>query len=170
MSFMRNTILISFFLLSLLPYVGFSQGEPFSAKKILNQLPSNAVDRYFLLHPFEIIYGPDDSLWISERRGRVSKVDPVTGIKRTVLDIKSNVKFTTNGPPVTSVSQDGMMGMAIHPDYPAVDSFFIAYVYDAGSGVRKVRIAEYPVKDIAITSPTGNEKLITKRPEGSEGV
>ena len=157
---MRNTILISFFLLSLLPYVGFSQGEPFSAKKILNQLPSNAVDRYFLQHPFEIIYGPDDSLWISERRGRVSKVDPVTGIKRTVLDIKSNVKFTTNGPPVTSVSQDGMMGMAIHPDYPAVDSFFIAYVYDAGSGVRKVRIAEYPVKDIAITSPTGNEKLI----------
>ncbi len=88
------------------------------------------------------------------------KVDPLTGRRRIILDIKSNVKFTTNGPPVTSISQDGMMGLALHPDYPAVDSFFVAYAYDAGSGVRKVRIAEYPVKDATVTTRSGNETII----------
>ncbi|MEP6713034.1 MAG: PQQ-dependent sugar dehydrogenase [Ferruginibacter sp.] len=146
--------------LSLFSNLCLSQGEPFSAKKVLNQTPVNPVDRYYLQHPFELIYGPDDSLWISERRGRVIKVDPITGKQRVILDIKANVKFTTNGPPVTSISQDGMMGMALHPDYPAVDSFFVAYVYNAGAGVRKVRIVSYRVKNATITSPAGNETLI----------
>ena len=138
----------------------YSQGETFSSKLVLNQAPALPADRYFLQHPFEILYGPDDSLWISERRGRVMKVDPLTGKRRIILSIPGSVKFTTNGPPVTSISQDGMMGMALHPDYPAVDSFFIAYCYDAGGGVRKVRIARYPVKNSTITTPAGNETVI----------
>jgi PQQ-dependent dehydrogenase (s-GDH family) len=138
----------------------FSQSESFSTKKVLNQAPSLPADRYYLQHPFEILYGPDDSLWISERRGRVMKVDPLTGKRRIILNIQGNVKFTTSGSPVTSISQDGMMGMALHPDYPVVDSFFVAYVYDAGAGVRKVRITRYPVKNSTITTTAGNETVI----------
>ena len=139
----------------------FSQGETFSTKQVLNQAPAVPANRYYLQHPFEILYGPDDSLWISERRGRVIKVDPLTGNKRNILNIPANVKFTTaGGPPVTSISQDGMMGLALHPDYPLVDSFFVAYCYDAGAGVRKVRIARYPVKNTTITTPAGNETVI----------
>ena len=106
----------------------FSQGESFTGKQVLNQAPALPSDRYYLQHPFEILYGPDDSLWISERRGRVMKVDPLTGKRRIILDIQNNVKFTTSGSPVTSISQDGMMGLALHPDYPLVDSFYVAYV------------------------------------------
>ena len=138
----------------------FSQGESFTGKQVLNQAPALPSDRYYLQHPFEILYGPDDSLWISERRGRVMKVDPLTGKRRIILDIQNNVKFTTSGSPVTSISQDGMMGLALHPDYPVVDSFYVAYVYDAGGGVRKVRITRYPVKNITITTPAGNETVI----------
>ncbi|CAN5900126.1 PQQ-dependent sugar dehydrogenase [soil metagenome] len=153
-----------YFVFTLLLFIGhlacFSQGETFTPKQVLNQAPAVPANRYFLQHPFELLYGPDDSLWISERRGRVIKVDPLTGNKRNILNIPGSVKFTTNGPPVTSISQDGMMGLALHPDYPTVDSFFIAYTYDAGAGVRKVRIARYPVKNTTITTPAGNETII----------
>ena len=138
----------------------FSQGEVFSTKLVLNQSPSLPADRYYLRHPFEILYGPDDSLWISEKRGSVIKVHPGNGKRRVILDISASVKFTTSGNPVTSISQDGMMGLALHPDYPAVDSFFVAYVYNAGAGVRKLRIARYPVKNTTINSPVGNETII----------
>ena len=158
---MRKHLLLICIILSINHFTCFSQGESFTTKQVLNQTPVLFADRYYLQHPFEILYGPDDSLWISERRGRVIKVDPLTGRKRNLLNIPNNVKFTTaGGPPVTSVSQDGMMGLALHPDYPTVDSFFIAYTYDAGGGVRKVRIARYPVKNTTIITPVGNETVI----------
>lgn len=136
--------------------VSFGQGESFLAKEVLNQKPVNPADRYKLRHPFGLVYGPDDSLWISERRGRVIKVDPVSGMKRDILNIGPSVKFTNSG---TSIKQDGMMGLVLHPDYPFVDSFFIAYAYD-NAGVTKVRITEYAVKNYTITTRAGNERII----------
>jgi PQQ-dependent dehydrogenase (s-GDH family) len=137
-----------------------AQNEPFTAKFVLNQAPANVAERYYLQHPFEILVGPDDSLWISERRGRVMKVNATDGRRRIILDIQSSVRFTTSGSPVTSISQDGMMGLALHPDYPAVDSFYIAYVYNAAGNVRKVRIARYPVKNLLVNTRAGNETVI----------
>ncbi len=147
----------------------YSQAESFTVKQVLNQAPSAPADRYYLQHPFEILYGPDDSLWISEKRGRVIKVDPLTGKRRIILSIPGSVKFTTGGSPVSSIKQDGMMGLALHPDYPAVDSFFVAYVYDAGAGVRKLRIGRFPVKNSTITTRTGNETVIIQNiPAGDD--
>ncbi|MEO5943005.1 MAG: PQQ-dependent sugar dehydrogenase [Ferruginibacter sp.] len=157
---MKKKLVTSFLVFFLISIAAFSQGEPFSTKKVLNQFPSNPSDRYYLQQPFGLVYGADDSLWISERRGIVIKVDPVSGKQRVVLDIQSSVKFTFSGSPVTSIKQDGMMGIVLHPDYPTVDSFFIAYTYNAGAGVRKVRIARYPVKNTTITSRAGNETII----------
>lgn len=74
------------------------------------------------MHPFAIVYGPDDSLWISERRGRVMKVDPVSGKRRIILDIRNFVKFTSSA---GSIKQNGMMGLTLHPNYPLVDSFLL---------------------------------------------
>lgn len=134
----------------------FSQGEPFSAKQILNQTPATAGDRYYLMHPFAMVYGPDDSLWISERRGRVMKVNSNDGKRRIILDIRNFVKFTTSG---GSIRQNGMMGLALHPNYPAVDSFFVAYAYNFAGGTR-CRIVRYQVKNNTINNPAGNETII----------
>jgi len=156
-------------LLFVIHFQCYSQGEPFSAKVVLNQKPTAAADKYYLQHPFELLYGPDDSLWISERRGRVIKVDPVSGKRRIILSITGSVKFTTSGSPnVTGIKQDGMMGLALHPDYPSVDSFFVAYCYNAGGGVRKVRIARYKVKNTTITTPAGNETVIIQNIPASQ--
>jgi hypothetical protein len=45
-----------------------------------------------LQYPWEVTYGPDNNLWITESRGyKVYKMDPNTGAKTTVLDISMGV-------------------------------------------------------------------------------
>jgi PQQ-dependent dehydrogenase (s-GDH family) len=91
-----------------------------------------------LWDPWEITYGPDDSLWITEAKAyKVDKVSPVNGGLRTILDISQGSAFTpaifrcqfniaTNNP------QGGLMGLAIHPEFmtnPAKKFVYVAYVY-----------------------------------------
>ena len=62
-----------------------------------------------LSDPFEVIYGPDGNLWVTERTaGRVTIVDADTGDKRTILTIGDVLS--------TPGEQDGLLGMALHPD------------------------------------------------------
>ncbi|RIA10064.1 PQQ-dependent dehydrogenase (s-GDH family) [Flavobacteriaceae bacterium MAR_2010_72] len=102
---------------------------------------SNLTPNFTLNNPNTIIYGPDNFLWITERVGKkVVKVDPVAGGgKNTMLDL-SGVVYQTGG-------QDGLMGMAIHPDlYANVTTTTNNYVYLAytyNSSGRKLRIARY---------------------------
>jgi trimeric autotransporter adhesin len=88
--------------------------------------PSNGLN-----DPWEITYGPDDSLWITESKGyAVYKLHPNGGTKRKVLDI--SLKSTWLGTAAASDSvfnlqfvfsptnpQGGLAGLAIHPDYNA---------------------------------------------------
>ena len=41
--------------------------------------------------PWEILWGPDDHIWATERRGRVLRIEPETGNTTTVLNIESLV-------------------------------------------------------------------------------
>jgi PQQ-dependent dehydrogenase (s-GDH family) len=101
-----------------------------------------------LWDPWEITYGPDDSLWITEAKAyTVSKISPVDGHGRVILDISKGSTFLT-GPDTafnmkfslaTNNPQGGLMGMAIHPDFNDPVSpkkyVYIAYVrtYDSTS-------------------------------------
>lgn len=77
--------------------------------------------------PWEITYGPDDSLWITEARGYiVRKVHPTNGGIRTILDLRdaaSGGSFTPStyrrqfAQGQNPWPQGGMMGLAIHPDF-----------------------------------------------------
>jgi PQQ-dependent dehydrogenase (s-GDH family) len=79
--------------------------------------------------PWEVTYGPDDSLWITESKGyKVYKMDPTTGVKRTVLDISQKSTWLGTTPASDSVfnlqfvfspsnPQGGLAGLAIHPDF-----------------------------------------------------
>ncbi len=98
-------------------------------------------------YPWEIAYGPDDSLWVTEARGyKVVKVNTVNGGKRIILDLNSQKNFTrnivtsgTNPSPGTYANvaginhpwpQGGLQGMALHPGllngFPYV---YVAYVF-----------------------------------------
>ena len=89
---------------------------------------------------FEMLYGPDGYLWITEKAGNVVRVDPINGgAKVNMLNITGLV--TNNH------SQNGLLGMTIHPDlYTDVTTttnnyVYLAYSYTSGS--LKVRIARY---------------------------
>lgn len=124
----------------------FSQGETFSSQ-VLNTLPSGTANDYRLAHPFEIIYGPDDYLYITEKIGRVVRVNTTTGIRQIILDIQSKVALgisRSGSSPyaASSIEQNGMMGMALHPNFnlgTSQDSVYIAYTHTTGS----VRISKF---------------------------
>jgi PQQ-dependent dehydrogenase (s-GDH family) len=82
-----------------------------------------------LAAPWEVSWGPDGFLWITERAGkRVTRVDPADG-SRTVAVTIDEVHQT--------LSQDGLLGLALHPDLLAgkgTDYVYVAYTYDADPG------------------------------------
>lgn len=96
--------------------------------------------------PWEVTYGPDDKLWITEAKGyRVFRMDPSTGVKTTVLDISQNSTFLpladrvfncqfNNG----SGAQGGCAGLAIHPDFmhPTTPKkyVYLSYIYSYTGG------------------------------------
>ncbi|WP_198586970.1 glucose/sorbosone family PQQ-dependent dehydrogenase [Glycomyces xiaoerkulensis] len=95
-----------------------------------------------LSDPWEVLPGPDGRLWITERTaGRVTQVDPSDGNSTTVLDIPEVV--------VSDQAQDGLLGMALHPDLLAGDDHpfvYLSYVYGDVSGAafeRRAKIVRY---------------------------
>jgi glucose/arabinose dehydrogenase len=118
-------------------------GEVFLQSTLISgPLTSPAANR--LYDPWEITYGPDDSLWVTEAKGyKVKKVNPVDGGQRTILDLTPSSSFTPANfkckftpASLSAISypwpQGGMMGLAIHPDFNNVSTpkkyVYIAYV------------------------------------------
>jgi PQQ-dependent dehydrogenase (s-GDH family) len=93
-----------------------------------------------LSNPWEITYGPDDSLWVTDAKAyTVFKVSPVTGAKRQILDLSNTSSFTPSSFRRTFAStqnpwpQGGLAGLAIHPDFMNAGSpkkyIYLSYVH-----------------------------------------
>ena len=78
--------------------------------------------------PWEVVYGPDDSLWVTASHDyKIYKIHPGNKGSRMVLDMNSYKDFTSS---VAAWPQGGLMGLAIHPDFYAGKPWvYIAYVY-----------------------------------------
>ncbi len=80
-----------------------------------------------LANPWEITVGPDGFVWTTERTaGRVTRVDPRTGDRHTALTVPDVL--------ATPGTQDGLLGMALHPGLltGSRDRYvYLAYTYDA---------------------------------------
>lgn len=89
-----------------------------------------------LNNPYTILYGPDDYLWITERAiGEISRFNTTTGAQDLLVDITA--VYSTAG-------QDGLMGMALHPQLgqgTGNDYVYVAYTYNSSG--RKLRIARF---------------------------
>ena len=79
--------------------------------------------------PWEVYWGPDDHLWVTERRGRVLRIDPTNGNTVTVLNHQ------------TAVAHDGgeygMLGMALHPDFLNTSLVYVVYCYEDGFSIEE---------------------------------
>src|SRR5688572_13282906 len=88
--------------------------------------------------PHDLVYGPDNNIWYTERfAGTVSFVNPLTGGKTIVLTLGSKMKRVGG--------QDGLMGLALHPNFLLGSPFvYISYTYESSSNtLRKTRIERY---------------------------
>jgi PQQ-dependent dehydrogenase (s-GDH family) len=79
--------------------------------------------------PWEVAWGPDRQLWVTERQGRrVIRVNPADGTRRVAVTI----------PEVnTTFAQDGLLGLALHADLlrgTGSDFVYVAFTYDDAPG------------------------------------
>ena len=93
--------------------------------------------------PWEIIWGPDDQIWMTERYGRVSRVNPITGVQTVILDISSTVY---------DQSEAGLLGMVLHPDFSNQPYVYMVYTYQSSGNVRE-RIVRYNYNGTSLVSP-----------------
>jgi PQQ-dependent dehydrogenase (s-GDH family) len=84
--------------------------------------------------PWEVAWGPDQQLWVTERTGRrVIRVNPADGMRSVALTIPEvNTTFT----------QDGLLGLAFHADFlrgTGNDFAYVAFTYDDAPGTALAR-------------------------------
>jgi aldose sugar dehydrogenase len=72
--------------------------------------------------PWEILWGKDDFIWMTERGEKISKVNPKTG----------DVAFTSTLSDVVSNGEGGLLGMVQHPDFLNNGLFYVVYNYNSG--------------------------------------
>jgi len=94
-----------------------------------------------LAAPWEVTWGPDGQLWITERIGkRVVRVDPTNGQRTVALTVVDAHQ---------SAGQDGVLGMALDPrlgEGVGGDYVYLAYTYNAdpGDGLqRRTKLVRY---------------------------
>jgi glucose/arabinose dehydrogenase len=67
--------------------------------------------------PWEISWGPDNWIWITEQGGTISRVNPQTGEKKELIRISEVLRLRSLG----------LLGMAFHPDFKKYPYVFVDY-------------------------------------------
>ena len=95
-----------------------------------------------LSHPWEILWGPDNFIWITERGGKISRLNPATGAKNTVITIAE----------VEATGEGGLLGMVLHPNFSTTPQVFVTYNYDGGSGYRE-KVVRFTYNGTTLINP-----------------
>ena len=79
--------------------------------------------------PWEIKWGYDGFIWMTERPGIVSRVNVETGEKNVILDIQNTVYSGNN--------EAGLLGMEFHPEFASNHILFMTYTYTQGNQIKR---------------------------------
>lgn len=113
-----------------------------------NPLPPGAVEIQTkvvaenLNFPWEILWGPDNKIWMTERGGKISRVDTATGTITPVFTIAE----------VSSQGEGGLLGMVLHPNFSTNPYVYVAYDYNQ-AGNYKGKIVRYSYNGTTLTAP-----------------
>ncbi|QJX46233.1 T9SS type A sorting domain-containing protein [Hymenobacter taeanensis] len=81
--------------------------------------------------PWELLWGPDNFIWMTERGGRISRVNPNTGAVTPLITLSD----------VVTSSEGGLLGMVLHPDFSTSPYVYVVYNYnDNGYKEKLVRL------------------------------
>ena len=92
--------------------------------------------------PWELKFGPGDSLWMTTRPGRVLRIHPNNGGATVLLNHSANV---------WQVSESGMLGMEFHPQFSTNPHVFIVYNYTSG-GLNRERLSRFTYSGNTLSS------------------
>ena len=129
--FFQIVIAILFSFVLTLAQSVFAQQDVFTSRVVVTGLN----------YPWQIVWGQDSHLWITERYGKqVSRVNPTNGSK--VIAITISEAYSRG-------SQMGLLGMALHPNllrHTGEDYVYVAYTSMEGAeptGARHAKIRRY---------------------------
>ncbi len=90
------------------------------------------VVRDSLFIPWELVYGPDNHIWFTQKNGYICRLEPTSGRIDTLYN-ETNTRIQSEG---------GMLGLALHPQFATQPYVYVAYNYSDAS-VYKERIVRY---------------------------
>ena len=76
---------------------------------------------------WELAWGPDNAIWITERPGTISRVNPTTGAKTQIGQLA-----------VSEVGEGGLLGMAFHPDFAQQPYIYLMHTYSSGGQLNRL--------------------------------
>ena len=160
--------------------VSSTMNEVFQVKELTTGPGGASGTRFY--DPWEVTYGPDDSLWVTEAKNyKVYKVSPNGGAKRMILDLSPTSSFTPasyklsfpSGFPTlvgggytaltNKAPQGGLAGLAIHPKFPDSPYVFISYIWKF---VKHLNTANQTVT----ATPTGTTTTTTTGTPANGGI
>jgi glucose/arabinose dehydrogenase len=93
---------------------------------------------------WSIVFAPDNRMFFTERPGRV----------RVVEDGKLQADAFFVVPDVEPTGENGLMGMALHPNFAENHFVYLAYAYrEASGGDQGVRVSRYRENGATLTEP-----------------
>ena len=120
-----------------------------------------------LANPWQMRWGPDGRLWVTERSGkRVVRVNPADGSRTVALTIADAVQRH---------AQDGVLGLALHPDLlknRGADFVYVALTHDVDPGEAEarrltIRRYSYDPRTETLGSPT---VILDNLPAGEDHI
>lgn len=92
--------------------------------------------------PWEITWSKDDHIWMTERNGRVSRIDPFSG--------KTTFSFTIAE--VEGHGEGGLLGLALDPSFEKNGFLYVVYNYSK-NGIYQEKLVRYTYNGNTLIAP-----------------
>ena len=76
--------------------------------------------------PWDMSWGPDAAIWVTERNGTISRINPVSGQVARAGRIQ-----------VIEISESGLMGLAFHPNFSAQPYVYVVHSYASNGSLHE---------------------------------
>lgn len=90
--------------------------------------------------PWELVYGPDNLIWFTEKSGKISRLNPANN-QVTLLHTITEV---------SSQGEGGLLGMTIHPNFTSNPYIYVFYGY---GNPYKNKLVRFTYNNNSLTSP-----------------
>jgi len=159
--------------MKLLLFFCITFGAPFLSNAqsfVRSELPTS------VSNPWEITFGPDNFLWITEFGGKVSRVNPTNGNKTVIYTAPDYYDGSPLEvlPCVQAQIGAGTFGLALHPNFMDTTTSYLYFVYSYNSGTIDTPITKLRIKrlkwDFNSSSVTNDSDIVNLIPTGHHHI